>query len=111
MAETRAGHYQWFRTAAVHIWRTYFKYQADHRAPDTPAKVNSFRLCNAVRSGWADYEERFLPLYYTSPWNGDEAFVEQYSRQTGISTLTLWRSVFDSNRRLFEMAELLDPKD
>ena len=111
MGERKQGRYQWYRTAAVHLWRTYFRYQLDGRQPDTEQKKKTFFLCESAFSEMADYEQKFLPLYYTSKWNEDEQFVENYAARTGISTTTLWRTVYDSNRRLFELAGMLEPKE
>ena len=108
---TRSKRYQWYKTAAVHMWRTYFRYQEDGREPDTVQKQKMFFLCESAFSQMADYEKKFLPGYYLSKWNSDEEYVEKYSARSGISTITLWRTVYGSNRMLFELAGLLEPKE
>lgn len=110
MGEARSCHYQWYRTAAVHIYRTFFKFRHDEREPDSEQKQYSFALCEAVLAGFSDFECQFLEDYFSCPWGTDQQVVDRYVAQTDATETTLFRTVFDANRRLFELAGLLEPK-
>lgn len=105
-----SGHYLWYRTAGTHLWRTFFRFRANGREPDTPAKQYSFSLCRMALAEHPKFEQQFLEMYFTTCWGTDSMFLSGYASENGISESLLWRIVFDANRRLFELAGLIDPK-
>lgn len=109
MAETRSKH-TWWRTAAVHFFRVYFRYLNEGLKPDTPSRQKAHFLCETVINTFSQEQRDFLQGYYTAKWGEDKEYVQQYSRQSGIGEVKLWRLVEDANRMLFESAGLLEPK-
>ena len=103
-------HVTWWKGAATHIWRVYFRFQRDGLKPDTVSKKKSFLLCDEIIRDLSETERDFLSGYFTSQWGHDAEFVETYSKESGIGTVRLWRLVEDANREFFERVGLLEPQ-
>ena len=99
---------EWWKGASTHIWRTFFRFKMDGRQPDTQPKKKVFGYCETAFSQMTDEEKSFITEFFSCPWGTEKEFVMEYSSKTGIKQYALWKSVHNANRRIFELAGLLE---
>ena len=100
----------WWKGAATHIWRVYFRFQRDGRQPDSDQKRKTFYLCNQILQEFNEDDVAFIAGYFQSPWGHDAEYLMEYADRTAIGTTYLWSLVEDCNRRFFEETGLLEPQ-
>lgn len=109
---------EWWRTAAQHMWRTYYAIRRKQASPgDTPsppvsdADMRIYNMCHNIVSNMFDqHDQDILQMYFTSPWGCDIHAVEDYSLRHNVPVNVIWIVVRRANRAVIEHLGILDKK-
>ena len=104
---------EWWRSAAQHMWRTYFALLRDgftiEELSDTNRKI--FIMCNQIYSTrFIRTDQDILKMYFTSRWGDDLYAVDEYSTKHNIPQKVIWMVIRRANRAVMEETGLLEKK-
>lgn len=114
MPENSIKHVEWWRSAATHMWRTYFS-MINTEQIDTPhppvsdAQKRIFDTCDSIfRNRFTPADQNILKMYYTSPWGEDLNLVYDYSRKHNIPASVIWIVIKKAGRYAMQDIGLLE---
>lgn len=105
---------EWWRGAATHMWRTYFKLQRDGFDWEklTEPDKKFYAICNHVfLKDFVKTDQDILKMYFTTRWGDDQYAVEDYSLKNMIPTKVIWMVIRRANRIIMEECGFLERKD
>ena len=104
---------EWWRSAAYHIWRTYFALKRDGVPPEqmTDAQKYICSMCDKVLSSqFVSVDQDILRTYFTSHWGDDLYVVEDYSIKHNVPVRVIWIVIRRASRLIMEETKLLEKK-
>lgn len=110
---------EWWRSAANHLWRTYFALIRDGvNEPDydwtnlSVVKKNNYAICHHIFTHrFVTQDQNILKMYFTTRWGDDQYAVEDYSLRNNIPTNVIWIVIRRANRIVMEEYGLLEKKE
>lgn len=114
-------HVEWWRSAATHMWRTYFSMITAQQdaitnnlptPPVTDSQQRMFDTCDSIfRNRFTPADQNILKMYYTSPWGEDLNLVYDYSRKHNIPASVIWIVIKKAGRYAMQDIGLLEKQN
>ena len=107
---------EWWRTAAQHMWRTYFAVESRMDESGYPDKggadISIYNMCAKVlHDKFSTADQDIIRMYFTSKWGQDIHDVEDYSLKHNLTVNYIWNTIRRANRAVFVELGLIDRKE
>jgi len=105
---------EWWRTAANHMWRTYFAILRGGYVLENLSDPNKkiYSVCHSIfQTNFIKTDQEILQMYYTTKWGEDKSAVEDYSVKNNIPEKIIWMVIRRANRTVMEKIGLLERKE
>lgn len=101
----------WYRPAAVHCFRTFFRYKRDGAIPTSPAKKRRHDAVRQTLEQFSEWDRRLLEDYFSAPWGTDVDLVKEIAARSHVPEFALWRTIHAAQRALFVVLGVLDENE
>lgn len=102
--------YEWWRDTAQHVWRVYFAFAPDGKAPSTDVTMYIMSVCDDIYHSLPQTARDVLAVYYLSDRGQERTAVESYSARTGVPVAHLWAQFTSAHRLVMERLRILEKK-